>query len=144
MANWNEFRNRFSDDLTSARTNKERTVQKQRLVDAKGPVLWDDLLKEANSAVTVVNNGLTLVGPHPVDNPDGFAILYNREGEQRKASITFQRNVHAITVNVNNGNRSQQDRFSIVAEDDGGVAFSAGGSTYTPEKLVAQILGKLL
>lgn len=149
MANWDELGEKFNRDRESARLDKLRATQEHKLVENKGPALWKSLQDEVSSAVTAINksygNILTLVvGPDPISGRTGFEIIYNREGEQRKASANFSSLLNTLTVKVEQGRQiPYHETLKIIATNDNEVAFSSNGPC-TPETIVRDMLSRLL
>jgi hypothetical protein len=144
MTNWADLSRQFNDDLKRARIAKERVNLKQRLVENRGTHLWSELVKEVNAAVAFIRSGLLLTGPDPRDNPNEFAVIYNREGDQRKALTAFQPATRVVVVRVIRTDRPWEAKFSITAADDGGLVFTTVNGEYTPAQVVAEMLKRLL
>jgi hypothetical protein len=145
MGKWNEVRERFKADRSSAVRRNERSGQELQLVQAKQNDLWESLRNEAKTAVEEINVGERLLTFADADTlqPAGFRIIYYRDGENLEVLARFRPESHVVGINLPHMPSLKKD-FDIVADKKNKVGFIAGKVPYSLDEIVSEMLSHLL
>jgi hypothetical protein len=144
MAKWDELGDKFRDDLKRARTDKARSVQEHQVVENKGPDLWEKFKGSLIKAVEAINqtDRLLVLDHDPITRPD-IRVVYNREGQHRSLTASFNHKTHKMRVITSVPGRHDVTReVVVVASEDGSVTFSDDARNI--EEFVADLLRQLL
>jgi|GraSoiStandDraft_24_1057298.scaffolds.fasta_scaffold247239_1 hypothetical protein len=148
MADYQDFRARFRAQRQAVTKAQDRATQEQQIVNSQQATLWESLRKEAEQAVTQINQGgeplLTFAGSD-VGQAAGFSISSTATiKETREAKAEFMQTRHMVKVQLS-GNRHRE--YKIVASNGNMAVFTASESNVgeiRPEKIIGDMLQDLL
>ena len=136
-----DFGDRFRKDREGVRLDKQSEVNKQRLIEGGQGELWNRLRTTASDKVKEIN------GPDSVlqfsDNDvHEFAIVYDRDGEQRKAKAAFRHSNHMVLITIESDKNIAPKSYKIIARNND-VTFSLNSLPQSPEGIIDEMLSNL-
>lgn len=151
MTDWSNWGDKFKKDHDKAHADQVRATQKQDLVNAGKVRFWETLRDTALHAVNQVNQRagerLVLFSQDPVTDVSAFEIIYNRDGQQRKAISRFNPQVATVsTVIVNPGRpiANASINLAIQPNTNNELEFSLSGMAHDCDWVVTQMLSGIL
>jgi hypothetical protein len=148
MADYQDFRARFRAQRQEATKAQNRATQEQEIVSSQQAALWELLRKEAEQAVTQINQGgeqLLTFADCDVGQSRGFRIISTATiKEKREATAEYMETLHTVKLQFP-GSRHRE--YKIVASNENMAVFTISASNVgqiTPEKIIADMLQELL
>jgi hypothetical protein len=139
-----DFKDRFRKDRELARADKQLELGRQQLVAGGQHDLWKKLRDHAHAEVSAINSNdqVLMFSDNDLGEEMGFIIIYNREGEQRKASATFRSATHAVEVKISHA--AAAPKFYKIVAKNSDLKFELKNVPKSPEDIVADIFSNLL
>jgi hypothetical protein len=141
-----EFGERFRKDRELARLDKQLEVNRQELIGGSEADLWENLRTTARTEVEKINrsDSLLIFADSDIGQDIGFSIIYNREGEERRASAKLRHPSHTVEVKtMRPGKQAESSTYRIGAKNNQ-AGFELHNISKTAQEIVEEMLNHLL
>jgi hypothetical protein len=141
-----DFGERFRKDPDRARLDTQVEANRQDLIGGSEGDLWENLRTTAHAEVEKINrsDSLLIFADSDIGQDVGFSIIYNREGEERRASAKFRRSSHTVEVKtVRPGKQGDSSAYKIGAKNNE-ARFELNNTPKTSQESVGEMLNNLL
>jgi hypothetical protein len=141
-----DFGEKFRKDRDRARLDKQIEANRQELIGGSEGDLWENLRTTAHAEVDKINrsDSLLIFADSDIGQDIGFSIIYNREGEERRASAHFRRPSHTVEVKtVRPAKQGDSSTYRIGAQNNE-ARFELHNIPKTSQEIVKEMLSDLL
>jgi hypothetical protein len=138
-----DLKDRFKKQLDNARLDKRLEADRKELVDARQADLWNNLRDVARNRVKEINDPDPMLVYTDVDTVE-FSVVYDCDGEKRKAIAKFRQHTHVVEVTIERANNNIAPKRYVICAKNNKINFELNELLQIPQEIMEEMLSNVL